>query len=114
MNLLQKRFKVVADYPDNLLEVGEIINIEDDNILEPLEWWQKYPHLFREMSWWEERNDEDLPEYVKFKSGHIVPVVAIQYEVGYVWMVEQRENWYLAHAIPSSKSEFLEQEKSKG
>lgn len=69
--LLQPRYKVIADYPKQDFEVGEVL-YEDNEMyfvytdngkwqIHP-EW---YPHLFKKLAWHEERNIEDLPEYVK-------------------------------------------------
>lgn len=77
--LLKKRFKVIADYPKSNYAVGEILTKGDagmvftmphekdicGNVREPIESIEKYPHLFKELQWWEDRKPEDMPEYVK-------------------------------------------------
>lgn len=67
--LLRPRYKVIADYPGNAWEVGLVIPSEyhaikiiTDNMIA---FYDKYPHLFRKLEWWEERNIEDMPGYVK-------------------------------------------------
>lgn len=76
--LLEKRFEVIAPYPHMPWEVGDIL-IEDsygelkgitagypctdkqitiDDV-------DKHPHLFKPLSWWEKRQIEDFPAYVK-------------------------------------------------
>ena len=70
--LLQPRYKVIADYPRNKyyenVEVGEIIEawhpnkILQDNITG---FYGKYPHIFKELEWWEEREIKDMPMYLK-------------------------------------------------
>jgi len=67
-DLLRPRYKVIADYPDNEFEVGEIlpddvVSNEEDEIL-------KYPHLFKKLEWWEERQISEMPEYVKLPAWH--------------------------------------------
>ena len=34
-------------------------------------WFEKYPHLFRELKWWELREEEDMPKYLKFRHGGV-------------------------------------------
>lgn len=63
--LIRPRFKVITDYPDSCLEVGEIISILDADIFEPIEWWEKYPLQFKKLKWYEERTTLDMPDFVK-------------------------------------------------
>lgn len=79
--LMHPRFMVIADWPDNYyFQVGGIISLnklmagiypqyefEDckgtHSYLE--DFFKKYPHLFKPLQWWEERNPEDMPQYAK-------------------------------------------------
>ena len=76
--LLIPRYKCIAPMPfdrDKLYNVGDVFT--DDGItpvlnqhgtpVYPMEW-DKYPHLFQRLEWWEERKPEDMPEYVKIIS----------------------------------------------
>ena len=70
--LLQPRYKVIADYPRNKyyenVEVGEIIEAWHPNkILQDNRtgFYGKYPHIFKELEWGEEREIEDMPMYLK-------------------------------------------------
>jgi hypothetical protein len=71
--LLKPRYKVIADYPNSNLVIGEILtsqakngcNWETDkhhylNLIEP---W-KFPAIFRKLEWWEYRDEKDMPKYV--------------------------------------------------
>lgn len=60
--LLKPRYKVIADYPNSIWTVGEIL----PDFPEPYakENFGKYPHLFKPLQWWEERENKDMPEYV--------------------------------------------------
>lgn len=61
--LLKPRFKLIADYPGNTQEIGNVtVEVSTAN------YFRKYPANFRELQWWEDREIEDMPEYVKFKS----------------------------------------------
>ncbi len=75
-DLLKPRYKVIADYPENTLEVGQILIESDvfddwlqtDNFLHGI---KKscavlYPHLFQPLPWYADRKVEEMPEYVKF------------------------------------------------
>lgn len=81
--LMKPRFEVVAAYPDCPHEIGSILearhithssihitttqytdefgeNIRQQNHVAPDEF-EKYPHLFRKLNWWENRKEEDMP-----------------------------------------------------
>ena len=73
-DLTQKRYLVIADYPNSPFNVGNILtqhtqfnkdayfvngNLYTDRHPED------YPHLFRLLHWWECRDEKDMPEYVK-------------------------------------------------
>jgi hypothetical protein len=62
--VLIPRFKVVANYPGNTsFRVGEIITVDNKAIEKEF---AVYPAIFRRLKWWEDRDQEDMPEYVKF------------------------------------------------
>lgn len=83
--LLRPRYKVVATWPCMQLEpfrLGQIVTLqphkEEDAegfiympyMHKPGKFmWQSFftlfPHLFKELQWWEERKPEEMPEYVK-------------------------------------------------
>jgi len=70
--LLTPRYKCIADYPDNTRQVGDIIVVEqkersDEWYNQHLSFFNRYPHLFQPLQWWEYRELKDMPEYV---SGH--------------------------------------------
>lgn len=72
-NLMQKRFIVIADYPDSLFQIGEIIN---SNYIVTTKfgtfaYTDDYPHLFSELQWWEHREESEMPEYAKVHSTEI-------------------------------------------
>lgn len=87
IDLLAPKFKVTAKYLFSPYEIGDIIETNDNynsvhlattNEIEMGE--QKevehfydindcslYPAIFKKLEWWEEREEKDMPEYVKFK-----------------------------------------------
>ena len=88
--LLKPRYKVIAQYPNTPYEISDLVNISDDgNLFHAITTWvgpdgqlieqqkyyhsietlQKYPHLFKQLEWWEDRKLEEMPEYVKRVNG---------------------------------------------
>lgn len=81
--LLKKRYKVIADWPKNDdCNVGDILELSAEYGGEQLYrfgeaqslWsvsdFKQYPHLFKELQWWEDRKPEDMPGYVTWSHGH--------------------------------------------
>lgn len=80
--LMRPRYKVIAGYPSNQNKVGDIITIQRstrDQVELVCGWYDKFPHLFKKLEWWEEREIEEMPEYVK---------VVIDDKPGFVHKVE--------------------------
>jgi len=83
--LLKPRYKVIADYPNSKFSIGTVIipnrldGVIDDSWVVPDKndrsfahvKVQDYPHLFRRLSWWEEREEKDMPEYVEDTDGNV-------------------------------------------
>jgi len=61
--MLLPRFEVIADYPNSNWSIGEIIT--DAGEFSTKHIYRKYPHLFRELDYWEKRTEEEMPKYVK-------------------------------------------------
>jgi hypothetical protein len=73
---LQQRYKVISDYPESPFEIGDIRYAEDRpyNGMSK-EFYDKYPYIFKKLEWWEERDIEDMPKYLKVvESGKIEKV----------------------------------------
>lgn len=64
-DLLKPRYKVIADYPGSNFNIGDILHNPEyfDKRNSNL---NKYPAIFKPLSWWEDRKPEEMPEYVKF------------------------------------------------
>jgi len=69
--LLKPRYKVIADYPMSQHKVGSILTLESGDryvgngtkyIILNIE---QYPHLFRKLAWYEERDVSEMPEFVQ-------------------------------------------------
>lgn len=80
--LLQPRYLVIADYPSSTFTVGEILPIIVNEMGEAIyaypntggkagiyqTHFNKYPHIFKPLFWWEERDIADMPEYLKWQT----------------------------------------------
>lgn len=64
--LLKPRYKVIADYPGSPFKVNDVLNERngEDKFYNWIHMMESYPHLFRKISWWEDREEKDMPEYL--------------------------------------------------
>lgn len=68
--LLRPRYKVIADYPQSIYEVGYVIELyhKTNPVVEGQKgFYDMYPHLFKKLEWWEERTAEEIG-YVCFNT----------------------------------------------
>lgn len=65
--LLLKRYKVIEDYPNSIYTVNEIMQQNGQEFFNTV-FFEKYPNIFKELAWYEERSIDDLPEYVSYIS----------------------------------------------
>jgi hypothetical protein len=69
--LLKPRYKVIADYPGNIHPIGHIHGHDingTQNVMKLDEWLafhDKYPHLFKKLEWWGDREEKDMPLYLR-------------------------------------------------
>ena len=70
-----KRFEVISNFPKNPFVVGQIIETKTDLIycVPNSDRYSDFPHLFRELKWWEGINIEDAPKYIKSDTQVIKP-----------------------------------------
>lgn len=98
--LMKPRYMVIADYPHSPYKIGDLVEISDsstsfhctttkvydaftedivnsENYFSVLQI-ENYSHLFRKLSWWENRKVEEMPEYLlsseTFPNPHYVKV----------------------------------------
>ena len=62
--LLIPRIMVNIPYPNSPFKVGDIRTCAD-NQHGDINYYRQFPHIFKELKWWEERKVEDMPQYVK-------------------------------------------------
>lgn len=124
--LLTRRYKVIADYPNSPFTLGRIYKIDDFiSSIDPA----KYPGIFRELVWWESRDIADFPKFgkllddvadlsagdvIKFGKGQIKKtkehgIVFTQrgwkYSHYIQWVVPATEQEYLAYRNQKNKPE---------
>lgn len=97
--LMQPRYKVIALWPESEFKGGEILTNyapgmwgnKDYHFSESQLWFERYPHLFQKLSWWEHREEKDMPEYVKKEGGKVYKVTEWdkREKEHMVWMILQ-------------------------
>jgi hypothetical protein len=92
--LLKKRVIVENLWPDCLFKAGEILTINEYNhyVGNDKNFWfhksdiEPFPYLMRPLAWWEERDEKDMPEYLKFDNGMVVKVDSYLMDVGFNYL----------------------------
>lgn len=75
--------------------------------------YDKYPHLFKRLSWWEEREESEMPEYVKNAADGIVFKVEYNFRSKTpsdvkTWNNNWRMFWHsLYDLLPATETEYL-------
>lgn len=122
-SLMQPRYKVIADYPACFYQVGRIlipktkdVNLDAYNYYDCVEAPSsitvykpgRYPHLFKKLEWYEEREIADMPEYLKFKNnGKVKKVQKYHLSTGYVVFDGGRTRRINKDWTPATEQEFL-------
>ncbi len=81
-----------------------------------LSFFDKYPHLFEPVQWWEERRAEDMPEYIKNKLGAVYKVTKHFNDdlKNSCDIDEDKYNGRMYRAYePATEDEYLEYQKQK-
>src|SRR6187551_3141251 len=124
-DLMVKRFKVIADYPDSPANVGEIFtkiegiqNYTNGRFSFDVRTLERYPHLFKELQWWEERTIDEMPKYLKLspeqKDNYCISLKEIfkvyKWKNGFAQIDEENEydvlNNTQLHFIPATLEEY--------
>ncbi len=120
--LMRARFKVIADYPKQIYQIGDILVVFDtvndcENykgngiaILNETNELQKYPVIFKSLQWWEDRDRDDLPKYIKDEDGDVVRLMAVAPHTKsdeYVTHDELFQWSSLYNCEPSSEDEYF-------
>lgn len=62
--LSYSRFEVIDKYPNSVWEIGDIIDCQDDMFL--VKELEEYPKFYKKLNWYEKRNENEMPKYLKF------------------------------------------------
>lgn len=100
--LMEERYILQKLWPGCLWSVGAIF---PGNYFD----FQSFSHLFRKLEWWEERNEKDLPSYVKGQATQrIVKVKEYDLEGGWIEFIDGfgvSKNY-----LPATEEEYLAQQ----
>lgn len=114
--LLKPRYKVIADYPFSPFKIGEIHTVGDmESCIVITEGMDNYPHLFRKLEWWEDREVSEI-EAVQYLSGisdgafYKVDKYALKHDCVYI-NEEIEELRYYAPATLSDYTAYINQTK---
>lgn len=66
--LMQPRYKVIADYPGNLYRIGLVLTADNER---EETMYSAYPHLFRKLDWWKDREPSEMPKYLRMERGDV-------------------------------------------
>lgn len=131
--LMKPRFEVIAVFPfcpvvikeqlervTNTLfivsKIGENANVWHLSEIE------KYPHLFRKLNWWDKRNIEDMPTYIKSETQVVKPDWQLEEWMGNKYLraydsSAKKYNMSLSFKLqlfePATEQEYLEFVKKK-
>lgn len=108
--LLQPRYKVIAAYPGISYEIGKILQCAESEHGD-VNYYKQYPHLFKRLEWWEDREVSEMPEYLKDTSDGIVYKVEyrergtnnIEYRIGISWISLH----FGTHVKPATEQDYL-------
>ncbi len=113
-DLMNPRFSVTIDYPCGMWKKGDIIPtyesamgyaVKIDGVSEKI-CLKDYPEIFKQMQWWQSREKDELPKYLKTKAGNSVREVKdyIYFEmVEFVGGAKKK----IKHWLPATEQEFL-------
>lgn len=109
--LLKPRYKVIADYPDNLYLVGDVLPRSSEVSDGWYKWFKedmadKYPNLFKELFWWEYRLPEDMPEYVKDKFERVYKIHILDMTKIVFWLELDSFPRSFGHYYPATQADY--------
>lgn len=110
--LLRPRYKVIADYPNSIYKIGEIVQQFGQDFFNTA-FFEKYPLIFRKLEWWEEIEEKDMPEYVKWNYDNIPEYGSVEKVMGaeLTWTMGIKVNSQVNHVkaeyfLPATKEEY--------
>lgn len=110
VNLLEPRYKVIADYPESnrSFRVGDVL--PGERIEKNSERFDQYPKLFKKLEWWENRGTEDMPEYVRVTNYRGNPVVKVLEHMPQHGLIRLSDPLFGVHhyknCLPATKQDY--------
>jgi len=86
-------------------DTGNICRVHPD--LVDVSYFEKFPHLFRPMPWWEGRKPEDMPEYLRIKN-KVLRVVKYNLTFGEFLPEKSKYMKRLEYTQPATEQEYLD------
>lgn len=118
LDLLNKpRIICIADYPGNTYSLNEEIPLDwNDNLMSweykdcsrqvMSNYYSKFPHLFKVLLWFKNREISDMPEYVRWLDGVSYRVLEHNLD-DYRCVVEGIGNIQYANCLPTNKAGYI-------
>lgn len=124
--LMRPRYKVIADYPlsNMYFNVGDILywnekyesyRIDEKKVAMNKDTVESYPHLFKPLAWYEDREASEMPAYVKHKSefgGRVYKLSDAKESYGginFMYDYPMTEHWVsLSECLPTTESYYLQ------
>jgi hypothetical protein len=112
--LLKPRYKVIADYPGCPFKVGEILQKTKymsgkEFVRGMLHQPDDYPANFQRLEWWEDRADDDMPNFYKHNDyGWVSETIGVY---GTTICFRGRNDvieWHVKNLLPATEAEYLE------
>lgn len=103
--LMEERYILKKLWPGCYFEVGTVFPVNSFDF-------PSYPHLFTKLEWWEERNDKDLPAFVKGKVTERIVKVK-EYNTLCGWIEFAGGFGAATNYLPATEEEYLAQQNVK-
>ena len=87
MNVYNKRFKVIANYPNSNFKTGQEIVVEEDIMSNGVDKYSYFPHIFLLINWWKDVDIKEMPKFLKYESSN-----SISYHKVKKWNLEDKKN----------------------
>ena len=122
--LLKPRWKIIADFPGSHrtgLNIGDVVqsnNIDAPEVHFLADYYvnlNNYPAIFKKLEWWEERKEEDMPKFLRFKKNNEIFKFFITLHNIQTIYHERYPNqlFHLSDFEPATEEEYLAQERSE-
>jgi len=126
--LMKPRVKCIGyqdmHYPGSPFGTGKILTFEKIHGELRYEWFEydgknwitksetdNYPHLFKPLQWWEEREREDMPDYIRIED-MVVEVDCYVYDIGFNFYYGESAGYskrvFNEYTIPATLSEYTQ------